>query len=70
MEDAWRVVAVVVMIAVMMAVIAVGVGLLTGGSTERVFRLLEQKYQVVEYAKAYITWIVGVYNAFMGALFG
>ena len=70
MEDAWRIVAVVVMIAVMMSVISVGVGLLTGGSTERVFRLMQQKYQVIDYAKAYISWAIGVYNAIWGAIFG
>lgn len=70
MEEAWRVIAVVVMIAVMLSVIAVGVGLLTGGSTERVLRLLDSKYQAIDYAKAYLKYAVDVYNAVVGAVFG
>ena len=54
MNKAWQIVIVVVLIVVLIGAVSVGVGLITGASMDRVFNVLDSRYNITIYYE-YIT---------------
>ncbi len=63
MSKAWRVVITVVLIAVIFAMVCIGVGLLTGADISRIYSVFDSRYDIEMYYN-YVT--VDLYNWFLG----
>ena len=44
MKKGWRVVLVIVLVAILLGAVCIGVGLMTGGDTQRIQGVLEERY--------------------------
>lgn len=49
MKKGWRIVTVVVLVALLLGAVCVGVGMLTGADSVRIFNLLDDKYHITMY---------------------
>lgn len=49
MKKGWKIVMVIVMVALLLGAVAVGVGLITGADAERIYRVLDSRYQITTY---------------------
>ena len=49
MKKGWKIVLVIVMVALLLGAVAVGVGLITGADMERIYRVLDSRYQLTAY---------------------
>ncbi len=64
MSKSWRIIMVVVLIAVLLGAVCVGVGLVTGGEWDRIYTTLDGRYHV----DMYVDWLGQVYVAIRDAL--
>ena len=53
MSRGWRVVTVIVMTAILLGAVCVGVGLMTGADTMRIYSALDDRYNIAAYQEAY-----------------
>lgn len=51
MSKTWRVVWIIVLIAVLLGAVCVGVGVITGGEWSRIYSILDTRYHVDVYVK-------------------
>ena len=64
MSRSWRVISLVVLIAILFGAVCVGVGLVTGGEWDRIYSTLDARYHV----DMYIDYAGEVVGVFKGAL--
>ncbi len=63
MSRSWRVISLVVLIAILVGAVCVGVGLVTGGEWDRIYSTLDARYHI----DMYITYVGDVFRAIKGA---
>ncbi len=61
----WKVVTAISFAAIMLGAVCIGVGILTGAEFDRVFTILDDRYQIV----AYFNWLLEVVAALKAQLF-
>ena len=61
----WKVVTAISFAAIMLGAVCIGVGILTGAEFDRVFTILDDRYQIV----AYFNWVLEVVAALKAQLF-
>ena len=61
MSKVWRAVMVVVLIAILAGAVCVGVGLMTGGSWEHIYSVLDEKYHL----DVWLEWVRGPFAQFI-----
>ncbi len=49
MKKGWRIVGVIVLVAVLLGAVAVGVGLMTGADSVRIYSVLDNRYHITMY---------------------
>ena len=64
MSRSWRVISLVVLIAILFGAVCVGVGLVTGGEWDRIYSTLDERYHVDMYAD----YVGDVYTVLKDAL--
>lgn len=64
MSKSWRVISLVVLIAILLGAVCVGVGLVTGGEWDRIYSILDERYHV----DMYVDYIGDVYTVIKDAL--
>ncbi len=64
MSKSWRVISLIVLIAILLGAVCVGVGLVTGGEWDRIYTTLDGRYHV----DMYVDWLGQVYVAIRDAL--
>ncbi len=64
MSKSWRIIMVVVLVAILLGAVCVGVGLVTGGEWDRIYTTLDGRYHV----DMYVDWLGQVYVAIRDAL--
>ena len=57
MRKAWKIVGILVLIVIILGAICVGVGLLTGGDTSRIYSVIDNKYNLKEIYNMYADYI-------------
>ncbi len=68
MSKVWRVVMVVVLIAILAGAVCVGVGMMTGGSWDHIYSVLDDRYHVDVYWKYVSVDLVGYFRELWSAL--
>ena len=63
MKKAWRIIILVVLVAVLLGAVCVGVGFLTGGDMSRIYTVLDNRYHL----DAYVQYFRQLYAAFLEA---
>ena len=61
----WKVVTAISFAAIVLGAVCIGVGILTGAEFDRVFTILDDRYQIV----AYFNWLLEVVAALKAQLF-
>lgn len=61
----WKVVTAISFAAIVLGAVCIGVGILTGAEFDRVFTILDDRYQIV----AYFNWLLEVIAALKAQLF-
>ncbi len=56
MKKAWRVILTIVLAAMLLGAVCVGVGLITGADSARIYNLLDERYNVGSYVTAWTAW--------------
>ena len=51
MNKAWRVIIFIVLIAILLGAVCIGVGLITGADTERIYTVLDDRYMITDWSK-------------------
>ena len=69
MQKMWRVVISIVLIMILIGVVGVAVGFLTGADTARIYQTAENN-NLVNLVMRYYEWIVQVFNTYKAALLG
>ena len=64
MSKSWRIIMIVVLIAVLLGAVFVGVGLITGGEWDRIYSILDTRYHV----DMYVDYIGQVYTVLRDAI--
>ncbi len=62
MKKAWRIVLTIVLVAVLLGAVCVGVGLITGADSSRIYNELDERYNVTSYFTAWSDWAMKVIN--------
>ena len=66
MRKAWRVVIIIILIAILLGTVSVGVGLLTGAEMTRIFSVVNEKYNI----QLYYNWLTTDVFAWVRAVIG
>lgn len=69
MQKMWRVVITIVLVMVLIGIVAIAVGFLTGADTARIYQTAENN-NLVNLVMRYYEWIVQVFNTYKAALMG
>ncbi len=69
MQKMWRVVISIVLIMILIGIVGIAVGFLTGADTARIYQTAENN-NLVNLIMRYYEWIVQVFNTYKAALFG
>ena len=69
MQKMWRVVISIVLIMILIGIVGIAVGFLTGVDTARIYQTAENN-NLVNLVMRYYEWIVQVFNTYKAALFG
>ena len=69
MRKMWRVILSIVLILILIGIIAVAVGFLTGADSARIYQTAENN-NMVNLIMRYSEWFVQVFNTYKAALFG
>lgn len=69
MQKMWRVVISIVLIMILIGVVGVAVGFLTGADTARIYQTAENN-NMVNLIMRYSEWFVQVFNTYKAALLG
>ena len=69
MQKMWRVVISIVLIMILIGIVGVAVGFLTGADTARIYQTAENN-NLGNLIMRYYEWIVQVFNTYKAALFG
>ena len=69
MNKMWRVILTIVLILILIGIIAVAVGFLTGADTARIYQTAEDN-SMIRQVMAYYEWIVQVVQTYWNAFFG
>ena len=56
MKKGWKIVGILVLVIIILGAVCVGVGLLTGGDTTRIYSVLDNRFNLTELYKAYIQY--------------
>lgn len=64
MKKSWKVIIVIVLIAILLGAVCIGVGLLTGADFPRIVSILDNRYHV----KVYYEYGIDLFNAIMEAV--
>jgi hypothetical protein len=57
MKKAWKIVGILVLVIIVLGAICVGVGLLTGGDSSRIYSVLDNRYNLKELYRVYAEYI-------------
>ena len=69
MQKMWRVVVTIVLIMILIGIVGIAVGFLTGADTARIYQTAENN-NLVNLIMRYYEWFVQVFNTYKAALFG
>jgi hypothetical protein len=69
MQKMWRVVISIVLIMILIGIVGIAVGFLTGADTARIYQTAENN-NLVNLVMRYYEWIVQVFNTYKAALLG
>ena len=69
MQKMWRVVISIVFIMILIGILGVAVGFLTGADTARIYQTAEDN-NMVNLVMRYSEWFVQVFNTYKAAIFG
>jgi hypothetical protein len=69
MQKMWRVVISIVLIMILIGIVGIAVGFLTGADTARIYQTAENN-NLVNLIMRYYEWIVQVFNTYKAALLG
>ena len=69
MKKGWKIVGILVLIVIILGALCVGVGLLTGGDTARIYSVLDSRYNLGELYRVYAQYIADWKQAFINAGF-
>lgn len=69
MKKMWRVILTIVLVLILIGIIAVAVGFLTGADTARIYQTAENN-NMIRQILAYYEWFVQVVQTYWNALFG
>ena len=69
MQKMWRVVISIVLIMILIGIVGVAVGFLTGADTARIYQTAENN-NMVNLIMRYYEWIIQVFNTYKAALLG
>lgn len=64
MKKAWKIILIIVLIAILLGALCVGVGLLTGAKMDVIFSVLDDRYHI----EVYYQYVLDVINAVRTAL--
>lgn len=68
MKKGWRIITVIVMVALLLGAVCIGVGLMTGANGERIYSVLDNRYHLTEYVDAYSAYFNETMNLYSQAL--
>ncbi|HAJ65270.1 MAG: hypothetical protein Q3984_03260 [Eubacteriales bacterium] len=69
MQKMWRVVVTIVLIMILIGIVGIAVGFLTGADTARIYQTAENN-NMVNLIMRYYEWIIQVFNTYKAALLG
>ena len=69
MQKMWRIVIAIVLIMILIGIVGIAVGFLTGADTARIYQTAENN-NLVNLIMRYYEWIVQVFNTYKAALLG
>ena len=69
MQKMWRVVVTIVLIMILIGIVGIAVGFLTGADTARIYQTAENN-NMVNLIRRYYEWIIQVFNTYKAALLG
>ena len=69
MKKMWRVIFAIVLILILIGIVAVAVGFLTGADTARIYQTAEDHHMIKQII-AYSEWLVQVVQTYWNAFFG
>ena len=69
MQKMWRVVISIVLIMILIGIVGIAVGFLTGADTARIYQTAEDN-NMVNLVMRYSEWFVQVFNTYKAAIFG
>ncbi len=49
MKKGWRLIVIIVLVAVLLGAVCIGVGMMTGADMERIYSVVDNRYHVTEY---------------------
>ena len=67
MKKAGRLILIVVLVAVLLGAVCVGVGLMTGADTMRIYSALDDRYNIGAYQEAYAAYAGDLFGAVKAA---
>lgn len=68
MKKAWKIILIIVLIALLLGAVSIGVGLLTGADFQRIYLTLDERYQLGAYIDMYSNWLNQVIGEVEGVL--
>lgn len=69
MQKMWRIVVTIVLIMILIGIVGIAVGFLTGADTARIYQTAENN-NMVNLIMRYYEWIIQVFNTYKAALLG
>ena len=69
MKKMWRVIFAIVLVLILIGIVAVAVGFLTGADTARIYQTAED-HQMIKQLMAYSDWLVQAVQTYWNAFFG
>ena len=62
MKKGWRIITIIVLVAIVLGAVGIGVGVATGGSFPRIYEILDDRYHINAYRDAYVPYISQITN--------
>ena len=70
MKKAWRIIIVIVLVAILLGAVSVGVGFMTGADADRIISVLDSRYNVVAWFNYFTQDIPQFISELFGSLLG
>ena len=64
MKKGWRIITIIVLVAIVLGAVSIGVGIAAGGNFQRIYEILDSRYHINAYRDAYVPYVRQIISQF------